>query len=58
MAHVGIWYILRAQRGSHIPTLSPKYIPYTYIDPLGLLGPKYPLLETMYRQLGVRGGSW
>ena len=33
--HVGIWYILRAQRGSHIPTLRPKYIPYTYIDPLG-----------------------
>ena len=35
--HVGIWYILRAQRGSHIPTLRPKYIPYTYIDPLGML---------------------
>ena len=33
--HVGIWYILRAQSGSHIPTLRPKYIPYTYIDPLG-----------------------
>ena len=26
---------LRAQRGSHIPTLRPKYIPYTYIDLLG-----------------------
>ena len=35
--HVGIWYILRAQRGSHIPTLRPKYIPYTYMDPLGML---------------------
>ena len=34
--HVGIWYILRAQRGSHIPTLRPKYIPYSYMDPLGL----------------------
>ena len=33
--HVGIWYILRAQRGSHIPTLKPKYIPYNYMDPLG-----------------------
>ena len=33
--HVGIWYILRAQRGSHIPTLRPKYIPYSYMDPLG-----------------------
>ena len=33
--HVGIWYILRPQRGSHIPTLRPKYIPYTYMDPLG-----------------------
>ena len=34
--HVGIWYILRAQRGSHIPTLRPKYTPYSYMDPLGL----------------------
>ena len=25
---VGIWYILRAQMGSHIPTSRPKYIPY------------------------------
>ena len=33
--HVGIWYILRAQRGSHIPTLRRKYIPYSYMDPLG-----------------------
>ena len=33
--HVGIWYILRAQRGSHIPTLRAKYIPYSYMDPLG-----------------------
>ena len=33
--HVAIWYILRAQRGSHIPTLRPKYVPYNYMDPLG-----------------------
>ena len=33
--HVGIWYILRAQRGSHIPTLRPKYTLYSYMDPLG-----------------------
>ena len=33
--HVGIWYILRAHRGSHIPTLRAKYIPYSYMDPLG-----------------------
>ena len=33
--HVGIWYILRAQKCSHIPTLRSKYIPYTYMDPLG-----------------------
>ena len=26
--HVGIWYILRAQKGSHMTTLGPKYIPY------------------------------
>ena len=29
-------YILRAQRVSHVPTLRPKYIPYSYMDPLGL----------------------
>ena len=23
--------------GSHIPTLRPKYIPYSYMDPLGLV---------------------
>ena len=34
--HVGKWYILRAQRGSHIPTLRAKYIPYSYMDPLGV----------------------
>ena len=28
-------YILRAQRVSHIPTLRPKYTPYSYMDPLG-----------------------
>ena len=33
--HVGIWYILRAQKGSHTPTLRPKYTPYSYMDPLG-----------------------
>ena len=33
--HVGIWYILRAQRGSHISTFRPKYIPCSYMDPLG-----------------------
>ena len=38
--HVGIWYILRPQRGSHIPTLRPKYITYTYMDPLGMEAPK------------------
>ena len=31
-----MWYILRAQTGSHIPTLRPKYIPFTYMDPLGV----------------------
>ena len=35
--HVGIWYILKAKRGSHIPTLRPKYLPYSYMDPLGSL---------------------
>ena len=51
--HVGIWHIHRAQRGSHIPTLRPKYVPYTYIDPLGrggicfkLVGPEN--LETSW----------
>ena len=35
--HVGIWYILKAQRGSHIPTLRPEYLPYSYMDPLGMV---------------------
>ena len=30
------YMVLRAQRGSHIPTLRPKYIAYSYMDPLGL----------------------
>ena len=30
-----IRYILRAQRGSHIPILRPEYIPYSYMGPLG-----------------------
>ena len=34
--HVGIWYMLRAQRDSYIPTLRPGYTPYSYMDPLGL----------------------
>ena len=34
--HVAIWYILRAQNGSHMTTLRPKYIPYNYMEPLGL----------------------
>ena len=33
--HVAIWYILRAQNGSHMPTLGPKYTPYSYMEPLG-----------------------
>ena len=35
--HVGIWYILKAQRGSQITTLRPKYLPYSYMDPLGMI---------------------
>ena len=52
--HVGIWYILRAQRGYHIPTLRPKYIPYTYMDPLGFWAIPYfmYLRGTLY--VGVR----
>ena len=30
--HVGIWHILKAQTSSHIPTLRPKYLPYSYMD--------------------------
>ena len=33
--HVGIGYMLRARSGSHIPTLRPKYLRYSYMDPLG-----------------------
>ena len=35
-AHVGIEYMLRAQRGSHITTLRPRYILHGYVDPVGL----------------------
>ena len=28
--------IRRAKKGSHIPTSTPKYIPYSYMDPLGV----------------------
>ena len=51
--HVGIWYILRAQRGSHIPTLGPKSIPYNYMDPLGREG-----LEPLSKQCPVLQTSW
>ena len=33
--HVGIWSILKVQRGSHRTTLGLKYILYSYMDPLG-----------------------
>ena len=36
--HVGMWYILRARKGSHKPTLRPKYISYCYMHPLGIRG--------------------
>ena len=49
--HVGIWYILRAQRGSHIPTLRPKYTPYSYMDPLGRSRQSRPL-QTRASSLG------
>ena len=29
--------MLRAQNGSHITTLGPKYIPYNYMEPLGFV---------------------
>ena len=34
--HVGIWYILRAQRNSQILTLRPKYIPLYLRGPFGV----------------------
>ena len=49
--HVGIWYILRAQRGSHIPTLRAKCIPYSYMDPLGLLKDRAPIKDVALGQL-------
>ena len=33
--HVGTWYILRALRRSHMPTVGPKYVLDSYMDPLG-----------------------
>ena len=50
--HVGIWYILRAQRGSHIPPLRPKciyiYISYSCTDSLDsslTAGPEQAVLQ-------------
>ena len=34
--HVGIWYMRRARRGSHVGALEPKYVLYEYMDTLGL----------------------
>ena len=35
--HVGLWYILGLQSRYMGTPLGPKYIPYTYMDPLGKL---------------------
>ena len=35
MVHVVIKSILRAFKGSHVTTLGPKYLLYSYMDPLG-----------------------
>ena len=52
--HVGIiWYILRAQRVSHIPTLRAKYIPYNYMDPLG-----WAVRVTDSRNVLRKRGDW
>ena len=51
--HVGIWFKLRAQRGSNIPTLRPKYVLQSYMDPLGC----YPHEDSQAQasRQGVRG---
>ena len=43
--HEGLWYIhiLRAQRGSNIPTLRSKYMPRSYMDPLDCITPAHVL---------------
>ena len=38
MAHVGMWHMLRAQRGSYILTLGPNICHISYMDPLGQRG--------------------
>ena len=53
--HEGIWYILRAQKGSHIFTLRPKYTPYSYMDPLGL-NLKRTLAASMRTHPALHGG--
>ena len=47
--HVGIWYILRAKRGSYIPTLRPVLC--SYMDHLGLAGADMGPSETRYLSL-------
>ena len=53
---VAIWYILKAQRGSHITTLGPKYIPCSYMEPLGFV--KFLVLSAWVRRFAGLGLIW
>ena len=37
-SNVAISYTFRSQRGSHINTLGPEYVLYSYMDPFRLIG--------------------
>ena len=50
-----LWYILRTQRGSHIPTLMAKYIPYSHIATWILWVNKGPQYMSHGLKLGFRG---
>ena len=51
---VATQYILRAQRGSHIATLGPKFILCSYMDPLEQAGVT-AALESLTQKRGLTG---
>ena len=34
--HVAVWYMSGPERNSYVLTFGPMYVPYRYLDPLGL----------------------
>ena len=63
--HLLVWYIPGPERGVYIPTLEPMYVPWRYLDPLGVQGsPGFLIMMPSSVELGrqplqpLLGGSW